>query len=102
MVDLLVAGDREFELGAVEPGGKRAIGAEIVRAGDRGALAGIDEEGAFGVLDDEGPDRQPVRKMGIKDEVGDGEETGEAGLAETGFDGDGAGGEEVKGHRATG
>jgi len=100
-VDLLVAGDREFELGVVEPGGEQTIGAKIAGAGDGCAFAGVDEEDAIGVLDDEGPDRQPGGESSIEDEIRDGEETGEAGLTEAGFDGDGAGREEMEVYRTT-
>lgn len=99
-VDLLVAGDREFELGTIEPGGKWAIRAKIVRMGDGGTFAGIDEEGTFGVPDHQGPDGQFVGKIWVENEVGDGKDVGEAGLAESGFNRYGAGGKEMQGHRA--
>jgi len=51
-VDLLVAGDGEFELGAIEPGRDEAIRAKVSGAGDGGAFTGVDDKDPFGVFDD--------------------------------------------------
>ena len=96
VVDLIFAGDSESELRPVEPGGKDAGWFEIIGAGDVGAFAGVYEEVAFGMLNYEGPDREPRCKAAVEDKGGDGEEVRMAGFAKAGFHGDGAGRKEVE------
>ena len=55
-IDLLVAGDRESELGADKPTGKASSGFEPGRVGGFRAFAGVNNKGPFGVLDDHYPD----------------------------------------------
>lgn len=81
-VDLLVAGDVEFELSSHEPAHEEARGAEVAGLFDVSAFAGVDEEDAFGVFDGQDPDGEPFGEVGIDDGVDGGGEAFEAGGAE--------------------
>lgn len=100
-VDLLVAGDREFELGAYKPTGKAAGGFEPCRVGGFRAFASVDDEGAFGVLDDHYPDGQPVGETAVEDAVDKGEGAFETGVHEPVFVLALTGGEQVDADGAT-
>lgn len=83
-----MGGDKFFD----EPTG----GTEIGRVVDVRADTGVDEEGAFGVLDDGDPDGEPFGEFSVEDGIGEGEFIVEAGLTKPGFVDALAGGDQVQ------